>query len=127
MENQNVLSEQLIKDVTQTELPDFYKTELNSANIRSKVFTILTGVYGALALTLVLSLVCTQSALYSWLLVILLPVFVILLSLSIISRNQNKIFKEEAAKIDFSNGNKPISINIQKSYKKLKTSYINVN
>ncbi len=108
-------------------IPKFYFKELSFAKSAAITYTTIFSLFIIGAIILV-SLVFTnlKNVISPYILLVLIPPFVFLLPKFIFALNKYRNFFEEAKNINFRD-EKVLSSNIQKTYRKLKTNYIDIN
>ena len=108
-------------------IPKFYLKELSFAKFAAITYTSILSLF-VIGTIILASLVLTswKYVISPYILLVLIPPFVFLLSKFIFALNKYKNFFEEAKNINFRD-EKVLSPNIQKIYRKLKTNYIDIN
>lgn len=108
-------------------IPKFYLKEMKFAKwmfiFGLGFFTLTTILCGVL---IGLSFSIWKESMNQWVLLLLIPVFCFSLAWLIVSANRYRNFYNEATTINFKN-EKVLSINVQKVYRRLKTSYIDIS
>lgn len=109
-------------------IPRFYLKELR--NVKTIFIALLTmfllvtiGIVTLIAVTFATDL---QEDYNPWVLLLFIPLEAVLLALTIVNGNRFRNFHTEARDINFKN-DKVLSINVQKTYRRLKTSHVDLN